>query len=89
MDKKTIIIIVAAGLLIVGLAIAGYFYWNWLNKSNMKFLENIDDATSKITDSATKGVLPSLGVNPLENKPDINPADAGNPIKNIKINPFE
>lgn len=88
MSKKTIIIIVA-GVLIIGLAIAGYFYWNWLTGSKAKFLENIGDAASKITDSATKGLLPSLGANPLENKPDINPAEASNPIKNIKTNPFE
>lgn len=27
--------------------------------------------------------------NVLENKPDINPVGAGNPIKNIKTNPFD
>ena len=27
--------------------------------------------------------------NVLENKPDINPVSAGNPIKNIKTNPFD
>ena len=80
---------VVAGLLIIGLGIGGYFYWNWLQKSKLKFWDNTGDAGDKITDSAIKGVLPSLGTNPLENKPDINPADAGNPIKNIKTNPFE
>ncbi len=88
MNKKTIIII-AAGFLIVGLAIGGYFYWNWMEKEKIKFLQEAGDAAEKITDSATKGVLPSLGTNPLESKPDINPADSANPIKNIKINPFE
>ncbi|MDO8552652.1 MAG: hypothetical protein Q7S01_03955 [bacterium] len=26
---------------------------------------------------------------PLENKPDINPADKANPFKSVKTNPFE
>ena len=34
-------------------------------------------------------VLPSVSTNPLDNKPDINPADQTNPFKNIKTNPFE
>ena len=87
MGKKTIIIIIAVSFLIIGLAIGGYFYW--MQKSKIKFLEEAGDAAQNITDSATKGLLPSLGTNPLENKPDINPADRANPIKDIKTNPFE
>lgn len=87
MPKKIIFIIIIASLLIIGLVASGYFYW--INKSKIRFLEEVGDAAQKITDSATKGVLPSLETNPLENKPDINPADKANPIKNIKINPFE
>ena len=52
-------------------------------------MEDLGNAVEKITDSATKGVLPSLETNPLENKPDINPADQANPYKDIKTNPFE
>ncbi len=90
MNKKTLIIIIAV-ILIIALGVGGYFYWSKKNKENagVKALENIGAATEKITDSATKGVLPSFETNPLENKPDINPADKANPYKNIKTNPFE
>lgn len=87
-SKKSIILIVA-GLLIIGLAVAGYFYWNWLKSSKIKFWEGSGNVADKIIDSATRGVIPSLQTNPLEDKPDINPADKANPIKDIKINPFE
>ncbi|MCL5011003.1 MAG: hypothetical protein M1127_02225 [Patescibacteria group bacterium] len=91
-SKKTIIIIIAA-VLAIGLAVGGYFWWNNLKKSEerpgTKVLENAQEATDKITEDVTKGVLPSIQTNPLENKPDINPAGNANPIKNIKTNPFE
>ncbi len=83
MDKKTIIIIATSILLIIiiGLGIGGYIY---LKKSKARGFNTAED----ITNSATKGVLPSLETNPLENKPDVNPASAANPLKDIKINPF-
>jgi len=88
MDKKTIIIIVASVLLIaiIGFSILGYFYFK--NKTS-NALEKTQGGAEEITNSATKGVLPSLQTNPLENKPDVNPASNANPIKNIKTNPFE
>lgn len=86
MDKKIIIIISAvAVVLLIALILGGYFYW--INYKKIK--TNDFGSAEDITNSATKGVLPSLGTNPLENKPDINPAEAANPIKDIKINPFE
>lgn len=89
MNKKTLIIIIAA-VLIGALAVGGYFYWNKKNKTpGEKALEAAGDAAEKLTESATKGVLPSIQTNLLENKPDINPADKANPYKNIKTNPFE
>ena len=90
MNKKIIIIIVAVVLLVIILSIGGYFYWNNFKKSQSeKTLENSANATEEITNSTTKGILPSLETNPLENKPDINPIDKANPIKDIKTNPFE
>ena len=38
---------------------------------------------------APQNNLPSINNNPLENKPDLNPASKANPIKDIKTNPFE
>ncbi len=88
MNKKTLIII--AAILIIALGVGGYFLWSKTNKTSLeKASEAAGDAAEKVTESATKGVLPSIQTNPLENKPDINPADKANPYKNIKINPFE
>lgn len=89
-NKKTLIIIIAV-VLITALGAGGYIYWNKRAETGgeKSSLEKIDDAAQKANESATKGVLPSLETNPLENKPDINPADKANPFKNIKTNPFE
>lgn len=76
MNKKTLVIIIIA-VILIALGI-GYFYWN----------KKIKTEAEKIIESATKGVLPSINTNPLENKPDINPADKANPFTNIKTNPF-
>ena len=85
MDKKIIIIIIAAVLLVV--LVGGYFLWANFKKSKAGALDNIGTAED-ITNSATKGVLPSIETNPLEDKPDLNPADKANPYKDIKTNPF-
>ena len=89
---KKEILMIAAVVLLIGLAIGGYFWWNnWKNSvsSGNKALESAGEAADKITEGATKGVLPSIGTNPLESKPDINPADKANPFKNIITNPFQ
>jgi len=86
--KKEILIIIGV-VLIIGLAIGGYFLWKNSIFSENQILDNAGDAANKITESATKGILPSIGINPLEDKPDVNPADKANPFKNIKTNPFQ
>lgn len=90
LSKKVILIIIIA-VVVVGLAIGGYFFWNHWKKSaspENKAIENAGEAAEKLTESATKGVLPSIGTNPLESKPDVNPVDKANAFKNIKTNPF-
>jgi uncharacterized protein YneF (UPF0154 family) len=82
MSKKTLLIAVLAVVLLIILVIGGYIYWN-------KILRKTNGRAGTIFESITKGLLPSLGTNPLENKPDLNPVDKINPFKNIKINPFE
>ena len=93
MNKKNLIILIVliAIVLLIALGAGGYIYWNkWQKlKTGKEALEKANKAAETITESATKGVLPSLGTNPLENKPDINPTDKANPFKNIKTNPFE
>ncbi|MEK9153266.1 MAG: hypothetical protein AAB723_01555 [Patescibacteria group bacterium] len=92
MDKKIIIAIVAI-VLLIGLGVGGYLYWNSQKKSEStpatNAIEKAGEAAVQITEEATKGVLPSIETNPLENKPDVNPASQANPIKDIKTNPFE
>ena len=93
MNKKTLIILIIliAIVLLAALGAGGYIYWNkWKKlKAGTEALEKAGEAAGKIIEGATKGLLPSVGVDPLENKPDINPADKANPFKNIKTNPFE
>ncbi|MBU2082011.1 hypothetical protein KKH14_01135 [Patescibacteria group bacterium] len=87
---KKEILMIAAVILIIILAIGGYFWWNsWRNSSGNKVLDSAGDAAKKITENATKGILPSIGTNPLESKPDVNPANKANPFKNIITNPFQ
>ena len=92
MSKKTIIVIIAV-VLLIGLASYGYVYLNSQKKSEnapvTSALKNAEETVDEITEGATKGVLPSLETNPLEDKPDVNPASKANPIKDIKTNPFE
>ena len=92
MTKKIIIAIVAV-VLLIGLGIGGYLYWNSQKKSESapetNAIEKAGEAAEQITEEATKGVLPSIQTNPMENKPDVNPASQANPIKDIKTNPFE
>ena len=86
MDKKTIIIIVIAVAVLLIILLGGFIWLNF-KKSKAAPPDNLG-AAEDITNSATKSVLPSLQTNPLENKPDINPADKANPFKDIKTNPF-
>lgn len=89
MNKKIIVPIIIAILVIV-LGIGGYFYRRNKVKTDMakKSLEAAEEAAEMLNESIAKGVLPSFQTNPLENKPDINPADKANPFKDFRINPF-
>lgn len=87
-NKKTIIIGIIV-LLIILLGIGGYLYWTKKSKAIQNALDKTGGAAEKITESASKGVLPSIQTNPLDEKPDINPADKANPYTDVKTNPFE
>jgi len=93
MNKKTLLLIIAV-VLLIGLGAGGYVCWSNWKKSKAgtnaeeKALQEAGEAAQKITESASQGVLPSIGTNPLESKPDVNPADKANPFKDIKTNPF-
>ncbi len=87
MPKKQILILIAV-VLLIGLGIAAYFYWQ--KSPEEEALEKAGEAAKKITESATQGTLPSMDIqsNPLEKVPDVNPASQANPFKDIKTNPF-
>ena len=81
-QKIIIIISVAVAILLVGLIVKK-------SQESANLLQEAGDTAQQITEKATQGVLPSITANPMENKPDLNPVDKANPIKNIKINPFD
>lgn len=88
-NNKKIILIGLAVLLALGVIAGVYFYLSRSKITEKQALQNATGAADMLTESATKGALPSIETNPLENKPDINPADKANPYKDIKTNPFE
>lgn len=76
-----ILIFIVLILLIAILAVGGYLMWGKWRQPNIN---------QQAIENATKGTVPEIDVtNPMGNKPDINPVDAANPIKNVKTNPFE
>ncbi len=95
MQRKNILIISIAIILLVVSGAAGYFYWKGANMPTIQLpagtLEKAGNAAENITESATKGVMPTIDLdsNPLEKKPDVNPVSKTNPFENIKTNPFE
>ncbi len=83
MGNKKIVIIVSVAVLVVMIALAGYFWWK-----NSGVAEDANEAEN-ISDEATKGTLPSISNNPLDSKPNLNPVENTNPIREVKTNPFE
>lgn len=84
MDKNKIVAISVSAVVILG-AVGGYYYWKskQTQQSSAADIQSAVDAASNITNSATQGVLPSIGAaaNPLTNKPDINPTSKTNPFQ--------
>ncbi|MEW5907596.1 MAG: hypothetical protein AB1643_00210 [Patescibacteria group bacterium] len=92
MDRNKKLILIGAVALVIVLA-AVYFIWQKYKTPELipeeASLKDAEEAAEKITEGATKGVLPSIQTNPLEDKPDVNPADKANPFKDIYKNPFQ
>ena len=74
-DKHRTIAISVLVVVVLG-AVLGYYYYS-KNKN------------TSVLDAAMQGVLPSIGTNPLTNKPDINPTSRTNPFDSVKTNPFD
>ena len=87
MPKKTLFIALAAAVLLLALGAGGYLYLN--RPKAPAASEEAGGTAESLAQDAARGVLPALGVSPLENKPNVNPVDKINPFKNIKINPFQ
>ena len=91
-NKKIALIISIAVICLIfaGLLIGVYFWWNDYKKAKTAgIIDGNKEASEKIMEGATKGTLPSISNNPLDSKPNLNPVEKTNPIKDIKINPFE
>lgn len=91
MDKTILATIVV--IVFVGLLIFGFLYFKKSEEFPGPAITSLEDVTENmeiINNAATGGVLPEIKteVNPLENKPNINPVDKANPFKDIKTNPF-
>ena len=73
------------GIVITVLAVLAGIYYYWQSRKSAEL------NSQAVTDSATQGTLPSIGaaINPLGNKPDLNPAGKANPFTSVKTNPFE
>lgn len=84
MDKNKMMLISVSAVVVLGIA-AGYFYWKskQSQQPSAADVQSAVDAAGSVTDSATQGVLPSIGeaANPLTNKPDINPTSKTNPFQ--------
>lgn len=79
MNKKIVIVII---ILVVVILLVGYLFLS--SKTQPEPVGNIGQIINQ-------GVLPSIGegINPLQNKPNMNPVDASNPFRSVKTNPFE
>ncbi|MDP2665579.1 MAG: hypothetical protein Q8P23_02980 [bacterium] len=75
MDKNKTMAISVLVVVVFGAALWYYYY-----SKNQK---------ASVLDAAMQGVLPSIGTNPLTNKPDINPTSKTNPFTSVKTNPFQ
>ncbi len=85
-------IIIGSVTVLVLIVLGWYFYRNKsatiTPEAATQALDTLGSSTDVLTQSVTQGILPSLSVNPLESKPDVNPAEKTNPFSSIKTNPF-
>ena len=82
--KRNIIIIISVAVLIIAIALLGFFLQGGFKKP----LPSFGPRDSAIEES-TKGTLPSFSNNALDGKPNLNPVEKTNPVSEVKVNPFE
>lgn len=88
MPRKKIVLVSLAIVFVLALALGAYFYWPKPGTPSPTPTPE-QAAGDLLIDNVNQAVLPDLNSNPLQNKPDINPAEQGNPFNNVKTNPFE
>lgn len=88
MNKKKILTIVIAVLVVAAIGV-GWWYYQKSHRAQ-RAIERAGDFMRNLGEKAVQGVLPSIDPksNPMENAPDINPVSKTNPFSNIKTNPF-
>lgn len=91
---KKILLVITVLILLFMAATLGVDYWYMgtltnVQERDVKIFEDVEEQSEVLSESATQGVLPSIQTNPLEDKPNINPADKANPFTHIETNPFK
>ena len=72
-------------LILAVLAIAGFFWWQTVRQS----AETPSGLGSELYQKTANPAETLPAVDPLGNKPEVNPLSEANPFSNIKTNPFE
>ncbi len=71
------------------IAVLGFLYLNNQNNRISSPLISSPTSTDAVKQNIEQGVSSFGSVNPLREKPNINPSDNANPLKSLKTNPFE
>ncbi len=81
-NKLLVVVIIAFAVLIIG----GCFYF--MQKGPGKELPTTTTLSPEVLiQKSIEGFNPLT--NPLEDKPNLNPVEKANPMKDLKLNPFE
>lgn len=74
MNNKVAIFVVV--VVVVAVALAGYMFFK-------------KGEVEELPADTTPSLGENTSTNPMDNKPDLNPAGQSNPFRSIKTNPFE
>jgi len=83
MNKK---IVFSAIFIVIVLNVLGYVFYK---SKNMKPTKEPNLSGTAENPSSLSESTSTNSINPMDNKPDINPSDKSNPFSSIKTNPFE
>lgn len=88
MSNKVLAAVLA--VLVIALAVWAYYFYGGTTTAPEKTTETEPFVPSEATTSVTENILPAIEAqsNPLQDVPDVNPAEKSNPFSNVKTNPF-